>query len=206
MNRKAVRSYRWLIPILAIAAFVSMGWTESWDRIRSETAPIKTLKTSFVQQKHLKILVKPVRAEGVIYFSAPDSLRWEYRTPSPSVLMSHQGKTKRFYAKAGRWSVDSGANLQTMSFILDEIKRWLAGRFEDNPDFKAMLMPDQRIVLTAKSAGLSGMINRIELKLSKQPGMIESVMIVENEDSYTLIEFKDTEFNTPLPSSLFTEP
>jgi outer membrane lipoprotein carrier protein len=194
---------RRLLCLLCLSCFWLMGWTESWTRIATETAGIKTVTAGFVQTKHLKILSKPLRAEGVIYFQAPDLLRWEYRTPQPSVTLTRRGNTERYFKVDGRWVQDAGANLQAMQYILEEIKHWLSGRFDENPAFRAELKADRKIVLTPKDPAVAGMIDRIELVLSETPGVIEALTIFESQDSFTHFAFEGTRLNESIDPSLF---
>jgi outer membrane lipoprotein carrier protein len=200
--RKATSECRWLF-MLFISCFWLMGWTDSWTHIRTETAGIETVTARFVQTKHLKILSKPLRSEGIIYYQAPDSLRWEYRTPQPSVTLTHRGKTERYFKTDSRWVRDAGSNLQVMQYILVEIKHWLSGRFDENPGFQPELKADHRIVLTPKDQAVAAMIERIELVLSATPGVITTVTIFENQDSYTHFVFEDTRLNDPIDPLLF---
>jgi outer membrane lipoprotein-sorting protein len=49
------------------------------------------------------------------------------------------------------------------------------------------------------------MIQRIELTLSQRPGVMKSIRIVENENTSTLLEFRDVQINQPLSASLFQD-
>ena len=197
--------HKWFIALLFLSCVLLMGWSEKWSSIKTEATKIKTVSAHFVQSKRLKILKRPLKAEGLIFFKAPDSLRWEYTSPLQSVLLSYQGKTQRFFKHGDRFVPDTSASLQAMQFVLVEIQRWLGGRFDENPDFKADLKGNGKIVLTASSKGLSSMINRIELQLSKRPGAIESVTIFEGENSFTRIEFRDAKLNSEINPSIFQE-
>ncbi len=151
----------------------------------------------------MKILHKQLVSMGIFYFQAPNSLRWEYRSPVQSILLMHDGRTKRYILKNGAITEDAGAHLQSMQVVLQDISRWLSGRFEENPAFSASLEPGRKIVLRPKEKGLASMIQRIELILSDRPGIIKAVMIYEGENSYTRFEFKNAILNQPLQDSIF---
>jgi outer membrane lipoprotein carrier protein len=194
-----------LIITLLLAGLFLMGWSEKWSGIKSEAARIKTVSARFIQNKHLKILSKPLKSEGRIYFEAPDSLRWEYTAPLQSILLSYQGATKRYFKNGEQFLPDAGGSVQAMHFVLFEIQRWLGGRFNENPDFKADLKGVGKIVLIPSTKGLKKMLQRIEIQLANHPGMIESVTIFEDEGSYTRLEFYDVELNSELEASIFQE-
>jgi len=151
----------------------------------------------------MKILVRPLVSKGVFYFKAPHSLRWEYRFPIQSILLTHNGQTKRYIRKKGKVTEDAGADLPAVQVVLHEITQWLNGRFDENPAFSSHLEAGRKIVLRPKEKSLSKMIQRIELVLTDRPGIIKSVTIFEGEDSFTKIEFNNVMLNRPLLDALF---
>ena len=192
--------------ILCVTIFLFfIGWADTWENIRQKSGSIETIRADFIQEKHLKILSKPLISKGVLYFKAPGSLRWEYESPVRSVLLMHNGQINRFVKSGEGFSRDSGMKLQAMQVVMDEITLWLSGRFQDNPNFKATLEPGPKIVLTPRENAFKAIIARIDLILSEQPGVINSVTIFENEESLTKLIFKDAILNEPLNDSLFEE-
>lgn len=191
--------------MVLLSARLSFGWADNWDDLRTAAGKISSVSARFVQEKHMKILIKPLISEGLLFFQTPDSLRWEYQRPIQSILIAHAGKTKKLIRKDGKLIADAAANTPAMQFVIEEISRWLKGRFDENPVFTARLEPGRRIVLTPSYNSLADMIQRIELVLSARPGVMEAVMIYESEDSYTRLIFSNVELNRPLDRKLFEE-
>jgi outer membrane lipoprotein carrier protein len=151
-------------------------------------------------------LRKPLISKGSITFEKPGSLRWEYLSPIPSILISHKGDIKRFIKQEGAYLNDEGAHLEAMQIVLQEISTWLGGQFDKSPGFNANLEVDNRITLTPKNKQMAGIILKIELLLSSQPGLIKSVTIFESKTSYTRLLFENTILNETIKPSLFKEP
>jgi len=201
---KKIQKPHLLIRVLfLLTAFLCIGWADTWEGIKGAASTITSVKAEFVQEKHMEILARPLVSKGIFYFQAPNSLRWEYRTPVQSIMLMHDGKTKRYLKRNGAIIEDAGAHLQSMQVVLQDITQWLNGRFEENPAFSASLEPDRKIVLRPKEKSLASMIQRIELILSDRPGIIAAVMIYEGEKSYTRFEFKNAILNQPLQDSIF---
>ena len=186
-----------------LTAFMCLGWADTWEGIQSAASTITSVRAEFVQEKHMEILARPLVSKGIFYFQAPNSLRWEYQSPVQSILLMHDGRTKRYLLKNGAITEDAGAHLQSMQVVLQDIAQWMNGRFEENPAFSASLEPGRKIVLRPKEKSLANIIQRIELILSDRPGIIEAVMIYEGENSYTRFEFKNAVLNQPLQDSIF---
>jgi outer membrane lipoprotein-sorting protein len=204
MKKKQKRHF-FVSAFILLTAFMCIGWADTWEDLKTAAGTVTSVRAGFTQEKHMKILARPLVSEGVLYFQAPDSLRWEYRHPVQSILLLHKGKTRRFVQKNGSLIEDASANLQSMQVVVQEITQWLNGRFDDNPAFAARLEPGRKIVMVPRDESFARLIRRIEVSLSDRPAVIKSVMIFESEDSYTKLEFKDVILNQKLDDALFRE-
>ncbi len=201
---KVKKNYGTLSVFALIAAsWLTIGWADSWDQIKNAAGQVNTVKCDFVQEKHMKILENPLVSKGVLYFKVPGSLRWEYISPFRSILLMHNGKTKRFIMRKDGFIEDSSANLQAMGFVLKEITMWLNGRFDENPQFTATLKDGHKILLLPKEKSFSMMIQKIEIMLSSTPGIIKSVTIYESENSFTKLFFKKSILNGKIDDTMF---
>jgi outer membrane lipoprotein carrier protein len=57
------------------------------ERVRLEQGRITTLEADFMQLKDSSMLVEAVEAVGVFAYSAPDRVRWDYRSPNPISML-----------------------------------------------------------------------------------------------------------------------
>lgn len=188
------------------ASCAGSAWADPWEEIRMSAGKITSVRGSFTQTRHMKILAKPLVSKGLFLFRAPDAIRWEYSSPFRSILLTHHGKTKRFVQKNEDLVEDGSANLPSMQMVVQEISQWLKGRFDENPAFTATLEPGRTIALLPKEQSFAALIQRIEIVLTGQDGVIRSVTIFEGRDSFTRIEFDQVTLNQPIEDSLFREP
>ena len=204
MKRLQIHNY-FVRTIFWVSIFMCLGWADSWEALKSSAGTVTSVKARFVQEKHMKILARPLVSGGLLLFQAPDSLRWEYTQPIESILLLHNGKTRRFVKRNADLVEDASAGLQSMQVVVQEITQWLNGRFDDNPAFAARLEPGRKIVMTPREASFARLIQRIEVVLSDRPAVIKSVIIYENKDSYTKLNFKDVLLNQKLDDVLFQQ-
>jgi outer membrane lipoprotein-sorting protein len=153
----------------------------------------------------MRILAHPLVSKGVLYYQTPESLRWEYQSPVRSILLMHNGKTGRYVQGKEGLIEDSGADLQFLQIVLQEMTQWLRGRFDENSSFTAVFEQGRKIVLTPKQKSISMLIRRIELVLSDRAGLMESVTIYESQDSFTRLTFQNGALNQKIAESLFME-
>jgi outer membrane lipoprotein-sorting protein len=170
---------------------------------RAAAERITSVQGDFIQEKQMPILAHPLVAHGYFAYQRPASLRWEYRQPMRSVLLLHNGEAHRFVLSDAGWQEDSQAEMQSMDFILQQIAKWLNGRFEDNPLFNVTLKSGNKIVMTPKDKAMDQFIQRIELVMADRPGIIKEVIIFENTDSFTRFIFVDPKINEPVAPAEF---
>ena len=192
------------ISLLA-GALLCLGWTSSWESIQAAADTVTSVRADFTQEKHLPILKKPLISMGSFAYQAPGNLRWEYREPVRSILLMHQGETRRFLDSEGKLVPDQSAGLQAMSLVMDQITAWLGGRFDDNPMFASELVPGGKVLLTPTAEGMAKLIQKIELQFAAQPGAIDTVTIYEDENAFTRLIFRELSINPSLDEALFRE-
>jgi outer membrane lipoprotein-sorting protein len=191
-----------LLSVLVLLFFVLVSFCQTADQ---EPIRLQSIQADFIQEKHLKILVRPLVSTGTFIFQTPQSLRWEYRTPVPSVLLMHGGKIKKFVERDGVMVEDKGLRLDSMQVVLGQISNWLDGRFSDNDMFSVSFPDAHTVLLIPKDQALAGMISRIELKLADRKGLLDGVNIFEGPDSYTSMTFENPVLNKETAVSVFTE-
>jgi outer membrane lipoprotein-sorting protein len=195
---------RWMgILGLMVALYFCIGWADTWDGIRAAADQVDSISAEFVQAKHLPILARPLVSRGVFYFRKPDSLRWEYRQPLRNVLLMHNGATRRYRQFGEGLKEETGGGLQAMQFVMAEINRWFKGHFDESNLFTARLDAGGKIVLLPKDPAFEKVIQKIELRFSSQPGVIDSVIIYESSDSFTHLNFENITLNTDIPEAIF---
>ena len=194
-----------LVALIFLLPFLA-AWADSWEGLREASRRITSVDAHFTQKKTLPMLSRPFVSEGRFFFQAPSQLRWEYDRPLRSVLIMNGGDVKRFVRDPGGWREETGASMSAMQVVLDEIVNWQQGRFDANPRFRASLStgPETKVTLVPREASWGKMIRRIELTLSReQAGVMKSVRVVEDERSFTDLDFSRVRVNRPLSASLF---
>jgi outer membrane lipoprotein-sorting protein len=205
MNHFASKRFGFFFKtVFILAAMACLGWADTWQGLKDTAATVTAVKAEFVQEKHMQILARPLVSNGAFLYKAPDSLRWEYFAPIKSVLVMHHGQIRRFVHKDGHLVEDASAGLQSIQVVVQQITQWLNGRFDENPAFSATLEPGPKIVMAPKDNALARLIQRIEIVLAEQPGVLESVTIFESEDSFTRLIFQNVTLNPRLDDTAFS--
>jgi outer membrane lipoprotein-sorting protein len=198
-----VRAHAFLCLLLGLF----LGTTPVWGNPTGGPAVgLRSVQADFTQEKHLKILARPLVSQGIFAFQTPQSLRWEYLRPLHSILLLHEGRMQKLIERDGRFEQDNGAGIDAMRVVLQDIGSWLDGRFTDNPLFQVTRAGERTVVLTPKEQGLQAVISRIELQLGPEEGVMEQVTIFEGPESFTQLRFTNTVLNREIPAGTFTQP
>lgn len=200
---------RYVIVVLILAVSISFfpqSRAQAQEIAGQPPLRLDSVQAEFVQEKHLPILVRPLVSRGTFVFQAPASLRWEYLLPFRSVLLMHEGRTRKFIRHDDRFVEEQGMGVDSMAIVLQEITGWLAGRITDTATFQARVEEEGLIILTPKEEALGRIISRIELRLVGQSGLMESVTLYEGEDSLTRLVFSHAVLNEKIPAATFTRP
>jgi outer membrane lipoprotein-sorting protein len=200
-------------PIVIIIGFLFIFYplyyaaADNFDQLRKDAAKIKTIQARFVQKKSMKILSKPLISQGLFYYVAPDSFRWEYLKPLKSVVIVHKGDTKRYISSGGKMIEDKTGGVQAMKIVLNEIAAWMSGKFDQNPSFAATLKEGAatEITLTPVEKNMAGMIEKIKITLSKKETAVKSVKIIESANAFTQIDFSGVQINKVISDKTFQD-
>lgn len=192
-----------------MTAVISVGANAaSLADIQEAAGTIRSISADFIQEKHMKILVKPLVSKGSIRFQSPDALRFEYREPIKNVLIMQGKSVSRYIQKENTFIRDNASAMGAMTVVMDEISQWLKGDFNTNV-FDATIeeAPEPgRIILVPKEKAISSFIQEIVLVLSEQPGVFKEVVIRENQNSYTRLRFEKATLNEDINPDVFSAP
>ena len=207
MNKIAAIKKTGLFLFIALVALPGSARADDFERIRKESSRISTISADFVQKKVMKILSRPLVSEGKFYYAAPDSIRWEYSKPVKSVVISSKGNTRRYMASGGKMVEDKTGGAQAMKIVLNEVAGWMSGRFDANPSFAATLKEgaNTQITLTPAGKSMAGMIEKIEITVSRKDASVKSVRIIESATAETRIDFQHVVINKAVHPSVFQD-
>jgi len=193
--------------LMAVMISVGANATSLAD-IQATAGNIRSISADFIQEKHMKILVKPLVSKGIIRFQSPDALRFEYREPIKNILIMQGKSVSRYIHRDNTFVRDNAAAMGAMTVVMDEISQWLKGDFNTSV-FNATIeeTPEPgRIILVPKDKAMTHFIQDIVLVLSEQPGVFKEVIIRESQDSYTRLRFDTVQLNENINPDVFAAP
>ncbi len=208
---KKIRFFSLLVVMLAAmmcvvaqpAGFKPLSAAERKTVIDVMNAKMQSVQCDFRQEKKSALFEEPSVSEGLMSFSKPSSLRWEYTKPTASVIVMNDGKVKVTDA-AGK-SQDKGGRMYTQLAAL--IAGIVSGKeLENGKNFKADFYGNSNfywIKLTPSSHRLKAFFNHLEITVDKQKMVAVKMFMNEKEGDSTTITFSNHKVNATIDDKLF---
>lgn len=200
--------------LLVLVSFVAFAQQKPLDESRSNdlvavltqaTANIKSLECKFVQTKQMSMLADSTRAEGKMYYVAPDKIRWEYDSPykyalvvnGEKVLMQSEAKTEIVDAKSNRMYkgiTDIIMGSVTGKKLFDK-SAFDVKLFDDGSTWRAELKPLKK--------DLKRMFKLLTFRFDKKSNLVCGIEFTEISGDVTCIRFSDRVVDGSVDNGLF---
>lgn len=172
--------------------------------IEKETKNIKSLKTDFIQYKHLDFLSKDIETSGKMYFKQPNLLNWQYTKPYQYSIVFKNNKVY-INDQGNKSTVD--ANSKMFEKINKLIVGSVSGNMFDDKEFTIAYFKSKDVYiakLTPKTATIKKYIMQVDLYFPMDEATVSQVKLVEPSGDFTRIVFKNKQINAKVDDSVFT--
>lgn len=176
------------------------------QKFNSASSSLRTMYCDFVQTKKMKLLKNEMQSKGVLYYSSPNRLRWQYNTPYSYLFILNGDNV---YIKSGtkKQNIDVKRNKifrQISSVILQCIT---GGRLNNSSDFTVEIQKTNDTYsarLDPKKKELKKLYSIIEIYFNHDLTMVNSVRLEETTGDTTIVELKNVKTNTSISENLFS--
>lgn len=172
--------------------------------LEKESKNIKSLKTDFIQYKHLDFLSKDIETSGKMYFKQPNLLNWQYTNPYQYSIIFKNNKV--FINDQG-----SKSTIDAKSKMFEKINKLIVGSVSgnmfDEKEFTIAYYKNKNInivKLTPKTTAIKKYINQIDLQFPINETTVSEVKLTEPSGDFTRILFKNKQINAKIDDSIFT--
>lgn len=169
------------------------------------TEEISTIKSQFIQEKHLSFLTENIISKGEFYFKNPSRLRWEYTEPfeyiivftDKNIFIKDEGNISSFDTESNKMFSEIN-NIMTGTIqgnIFNDSERFSVEYFENDDQYLLKLIP--------KMQEMKNMLKSIRLFIDKSDLSVAKIKMTESSDDYTSITFIDRKLNTTINNDKF---
>ena len=175
------------------------------EKVIASAKSTKTIKTDFVQFKHLDFLADDVKTSGKMVFKAPNLVKWEYTNPykysvifKEDQLLINDGGTKS--------KVDIG-NSKLFKKLNQLIVNSVKGNMFSDSDFMVSFFKSSKYnkaVFVPKDSKIASYIASFELLFNKDDAQVYEVKMIEPSEDFTRIVFTNRVLNNTINDSIFS--
>jgi outer membrane lipoprotein carrier protein len=173
------------------------------DGIQKTYDSIRTLRAEFMQLTYPAGAAEGTRASGRVWFSPPDSMRWEYDTPEPQLIVTSGRDVYLYEKEASQVTI-----LSREHFLSTGISRaFFFGKgdirklFHVTPGRSNGQIDPLKLVLVPKES--NPQIKRIVVTVGKKSHLVREIWFEDNFGGRTRLVFADIRLNEAVNRDLF---
>lgn len=194
--------------LLSYAQEVKMTSTEITSfkaKVEKESQAIKTLKTDFVQYKHMDFLAKDIESTGEMFFKAENTLKWKYTKPFDYAILFANNKVA-INDQGNKSSMNIGNN-KMFEKLNKLIVGTVNGNLFDDKEFSISYFKTKDFYITKlvpKTDAIKKYIAQVDLYFPIGDYTVSQVKLIEPTRDYTKIIFKNKVINAKIDATVFT--
>ncbi len=174
-------------------------------RFTEASAKINTIKSDFIQEKHLSMLEEKIVSKGIFWFKKEQKVRMEYLSPTKYLIVMND-KTFRIKDASGDKKMATGGNklFQQISQITADCIR---GNVLNNKDFETEIMENSKqykIEMKPLSKQMKTYFSSIHLMINKSDLDVASIIMNEPSGDFTKLSFQNKLLNSTLSDEVFS--
>lgn len=174
------------------------------NKINIYSAETNTIKSDFIQEKHLTMLEEVLISEGHFVFQKENNVLWEYKGPIDYAIIVSDGKfTIRDGDKVNAFDIESNRMFREINNM---IITSVSGNFLNNPNFESAYFENGLFYLVKLSPvepEVKNMLSTIEIYFDKADFSVSQVKFMEPGDDFTVIKFFNREVNEAVSPQVF---
>ncbi|WP_271764692.1 LolA family protein [Aquimarina algiphila] len=174
------------------------------SKVIAKANSTQSMLSDFVQKKHLSIMDNAIVSEGKLAFKSQKLVKWEYTKPYKNIAIfkddklyvTNDGKKETLNLKSNK--LFKSLN----SLVVNSIK----GDMFDNEQFDISYFKtdtDYLIHFLPKEKKIRRFVTEFQLKFSKTTTEVEEIKLIEPNDDYTTITFRNKQLNTKISDETF---
>lgn len=202
------------LGVLLLVSFCSFGQERilSADEIKELKVKVKeksettqTIKSDFIQYKHLDFLSNDIKTEGKLAYKSPNLVKWEYTNPYKySVVFKNNSLLINDDGKKNTVNIGSSKLFEKMNVL---IVKSIRGDMFDDAEFDISYHKSKSsyiVKFLLKDVNFKKVIKQFVLHFDVKSYDVTQVKMIEPSNDYTKIVFKNRKLNIPLSDAIFS--
>jgi len=175
------------------------------DKVVATSKNTNSIESEFIQYKHLSFLSNDIESSGMLYYKSPNFIKWEYQ--KPFVYSAIFKGDKLYINDAGKKSNIDLSSSKAFKSLNNLVVKSVKGDLFDATEFEISYFKEDKyyiVYFVPKDEKLKNFISEFVIGFDKNTFEVASVKMIESSEDYTLLQFKNQEFNQPIADEVFT--
>jgi len=193
-----------LIPGFAHPASTGLASQDILNEIQKRYEGTNDFEATFVQEYIGKVMKRPQKGEGKVYFKKKGMMRWDYRMPDQKLISN--GQTLWFYQ-----AEDKQVFVSEVSKVIREKTplAFLSGQGELTRDFELLSLNDvssekeNNVVIDLAPKEANSGVSKLTLTVDKKSFLVVQADVFDPLGNVTRTRFSDMKTNVGLQNSFF---
>ncbi len=193
------------VALLILLSSLPVCGGEFLENAANSMGRVKTVQSSFRQEKYLKNFAFPLKISGVMCADqVKNRFAWRVEKPMISNAVITDGKLTAFDGESGKTQVIALDRNPALKMLAGTLQILFAGDVKTMlKDFSAVKECSPLQLIPRQNSVFSNFIKSITFTFSHDLQYIKVIEMVEKSGDRTRIEFFNTSINTPIKDSLW---
>jgi len=188
--------------LLAVLQLAAAEEQSPLQELETALAEVKTVKTSFVQEKKMALFKKPMITKGAILLEMPEKLMWKIESPVKYVLLIDGKQAKQWDGETKKTVSISLTAQPVFAAVTQQLRAWFAGNYRVlSKDYTIKKLEGEKLTfefVPKPELPQAKMVNRILVTFQKDKKYIELFQIEESSGDTTKLTFSETTLNADI--------
>ena len=184
------------IIILLILFTLSVSNADIIDDLKAKQANVKTISAQFIQEKHTKLLVKPIKSTGRFLYKQPDRIRWEYKG-STNMQVIYNGREFWLYYPDLNEADKINGMPQYSSLMHFDISKM-------SKDYDIKGTRERNLLKLRFTPKVKSPVTSIEMEFPEDSSFPKGLKLTDSNGEATSIIFRDIKLNSDIQDNIFT--
>lgn len=193
------------VALLILLSSLPLSSGEFLENVANSMGRVKTVQSSFRQEKHLKNFAFPLKISGVMCADqVKKQFAWRVEKPMISNAVITNGKLTTFDGESGKTQVIALDRNPALKMLAGTLQILFAGDVKTMlKDFSAVKECSPLQLIPRQNSVFGNFIKSITFTFSHDLQYIKVIEMVEKSGDRTRIEFFNTSINTSIKDSLW---
>ena len=193
------------VALLILLSSLPLSSGEFLENVANSMGRVKTVQSSFRQEKYLKNFAFPLKISGVMCADqVKKQFAWRVEKPMISNAVITNGKLTTFDGESGKTQVIALDRNPALKMLAGTLQILFAGDVKNMlKDFSAVKECSPLQLIPRQNSVFGNFIKSITFTFSHDLQYIKVIEMVEKSGDRTRIKFFNTSINTPIKDSLW---